>query len=132
MEALGIGAYAPFGPVVPLSSSSSPAGAGANADGVPLGTGAAAATNAGFSTPKKAGSTTAVAAAAATPSLRGCPVPTPEALSRMYAVSPIAHVAAGRVSAPTLILAGMKDKRVPASQAIEFYHALKGQGLSTR
>ena len=59
-------------------------------------------------------------------------VPTAEAVARMYAASPIAHVAAGRVTAPTLILLGLKDKRVPPSQGIEYFHALKGAGLATR
>ncbi|MDN3923189.1 S9 family peptidase [Roseateles violae] len=39
-----------------------------------------------------------------------------------HALSPLFH--ADRIQAPTLVLAGLRDKNAPASQALEFYNAL--------
>jgi acylaminoacyl-peptidase len=58
-----------------------------------------------------------------------CPAPTGEQLARMYAASPLARIAA--VTAPVLLLVGAKDRRVPAAQAIEYYHVYKSL-LATR
>ena len=44
--------------------------------------------------------------------------------------SPIAYV--DRVSTPTLVLQGDADERVPLSQGLEFYHALKRRGVPTK
>lgn len=72
--------------------------------------------------------------------------PSADAISQMYAVSPIRYVEVwnGRycfamcscnvvdryvreVTAPVLLCLGAKDRRVPFSQGMEFYHALKAQ-----
>lgn len=44
--------------------------------------------------------------------------------------SPISHVT--KVKTPVLILHGKEDKRVPVSQGIEFYRALKKLGVTTK
>jgi dipeptidyl aminopeptidase/acylaminoacyl peptidase len=44
--------------------------------------------------------------------------------------APISHVL--NVKTPTLILHGKEDRRVPVSQGIEFYHALKKLGVTTK
>ena len=36
------------------------------------------------------------------------------------------------VKTPTLLLIGMKDKRVPASQGIQYYHILKSRGITSK
>jgi len=54
----------------------------------------------------------------------------PAALASMWARSPVAHLA--EVRAPTLILLGAKDRRVPMSQGEEYYHALRSLGVKTR
>eukprot|EP00930_Biecheleria_cincta_P031241 TRINITY_DN21699_c0_g2_i1.p1 TRINITY_DN21699_c0_g2~~TRINITY_DN21699_c0_g2_i1.p1 ORF type:complete len:745 (+),score=74.49 TRINITY_DN21699_c0_g2_i1:72-2306(+) len=51
-------------------------------------------------------------------------------LSAMWAKSPMAHVS--KVKAPTLVALGMKDRRVPPSQGMEYYHALRASGVVTR
>ena len=48
----------------------------------------------------------------------------------MYAMSPVAHV--DKVQAPTMVMLGMVDRRVPPSQGIEFHKALKARGVPTR
>mgnify|MGYP003916990703 FL=1 len=48
----------------------------------------------------------------------------------MWDKSPIAHLE--NVKAPTLIALGMKDRRVPPSQGIEYYHALRAKKLPTK
>jgi len=48
----------------------------------------------------------------------------------MWDRSPIAHL--DRVTAPTLIALGMKDRRVPPSQGIEYYHALRARGVPAK
>eukprot|EP00615_Pteridomonas_danica_P004735 CAMPEP_0114370038 /NCGR_PEP_ID=MMETSP0101-20121206/32172_1 /TAXON_ID=38822 ORGANISM="Pteridomonas danica, Strain PT" /NCGR_SAMPLE_ID=MMETSP0101 /ASSEMBLY_ACC=CAM_ASM_000211 /LENGTH=464 /DNA_ID=CAMNT_0001521291 /DNA_START=274 /DNA_END=1665 /DNA_ORIENTATION=- len=54
----------------------------------------------------------------------------PESLKIMFEKSPIAHV--DKVKAPTLIALGAKDRRVPSSQGVEYYHILKARGIQTR
>jgi dipeptidyl aminopeptidase/acylaminoacyl peptidase len=51
-------------------------------------------------------------------------------LSKMYACSPVLHAAAAQ--APTLIALGAKDRRVPFSQGMEWYHSLKSRGISAK
>lgn len=53
-----------------------------------------------------------------------------QALSKMFDMSPIAKIS--KVQSPTLIVLGAADKRVPISQSIEYYHALRNQGTKTR
>jgi dipeptidyl aminopeptidase/acylaminoacyl peptidase len=48
----------------------------------------------------------------------------------MYACSPVQH--AGAAQAPTLIALGAKDRRVPFSQGMEWYHSLKSRGISAK
>jgi len=56
--------------------------------------------------------------------------PTKEELSMMWDKSPIAHM--DNVKAPTLIAVGQSDKRVPPSQGIEYYHALRSKGIDAK
>jgi len=56
-----------------------------------------------------------------------CP---PEALPHMFAKSPVAHI--DKVCAPTLLALGEKDRRVPCSQGVEYYHLLKARGVPAR
>ena len=56
--------------------------------------------------------------------------PTAEDLHIMWKASPVAHV--DGVVAPTLIALGAKDRRVPQSQGLEWFHALKSQGVETK
>jgi acylaminoacyl-peptidase len=51
-------------------------------------------------------------------------------ISTMFNASPISRIQS--VNAPTLIVLGAADKRVPISQSIEYYHTLKQQGTKTR
>ncbi len=48
----------------------------------------------------------------------------------MWDKSPIAFLE--HVKAPTLIALGMKDRRVPPTQGIEYYHALRAKKLPTK
>ena len=48
----------------------------------------------------------------------------------MWDKSPIAHM--DKAVAPTLMALGMKDRRVPPSQGIEYYHALRAKGVPTK
>jgi acylaminoacyl-peptidase len=48
----------------------------------------------------------------------------------MWEASPVAHVQA--VVAPTLLTLGMKDRRVPYSQGLEWGHALESQGVEVK
>jgi len=50
-------------------------------------------------------------------------------LQTMFDVSPMSKL--DKISAPTLFLLGDVDKRVPISQGIQMYHALKAQGVPT-
>eukprot|EP00578_Thalassiosira_sp_NH16_P015170 CAMPEP_0181115098 /NCGR_PEP_ID=MMETSP1071-20121207/21252_1 /TAXON_ID=35127 /ORGANISM="Thalassiosira sp., Strain NH16" /LENGTH=523 /DNA_ID=CAMNT_0023199285 /DNA_START=94 /DNA_END=1665 /DNA_ORIENTATION=+ len=56
--------------------------------------------------------------------------PSKEELDVMWDKSPIAYLE--HVTAPTLMALGMKDKRVPPSQGIEYYHALRAQSVPTK
>ena len=53
-----------------------------------------------------------------------------EAFEKMKKCSPIHHVS--KVVAPTLLMIGSKDKRVPSSQGIHYYYRLKSQGVKTK
>lgn len=53
-----------------------------------------------------------------------------EELDIMWEASPTKHAMA--VTAPTLIALGLEDKRVPPSQGREFYHVLRGNGVTTK
>ena len=55
---------------------------------------------------------------------------TPETLSRMWQSSPIRYVE--QVKAPTLLLVGKVDRRVPPTQSIEYYRALQLHGKKVR
>ncbi|KAK9512175.1 hypothetical protein O3M35_000652 [Rhynocoris fuscipes] len=55
---------------------------------------------------------------------------TSEQYEAMRTKSPIAHV--DKVTAPVLLLLGKKDLRVPMSQGLAFYHALKARDIKTR
>ena len=44
-------------------------------------------------------------------------------LAKMYNCSPIRHVQ--NVTAPVLMLLGAKDRRVPVSQGLEYFHTLR-------
>ncbi|XP_048403237.1 acylamino-acid-releasing enzyme [Stegostoma tigrinum] len=57
-------------------------------------------------------------------------LPTPALLEAMLIKSPIIH--ASQVKSPMLIMLGEKDKRVPPTQGLEFYRALKSRGVSVR
>lgn len=54
----------------------------------------------------------------------------PTTLSIMYECSPIKYVA--QVKAPTLLLVGKVDRRVPPTQSIEYYRLLKLHGVKTK
>ena len=56
--------------------------------------------------------------------------PRRDELGPMHDASPAAHV--DGVRAPTLVALGMADRRVPPSQGLEFYHALRSRGIPTR
>lgn len=56
--------------------------------------------------------------------------PMKEELAIMWDRSPIAHIQ--NATAPTLIGLGMKDRRVPPSQGIEYYHALRAKKVPTK
>ena len=56
--------------------------------------------------------------------------PDPAGLADMAAKSPTAHLAG--VRAPTLVALGERDRRVPCSQGVEWYHALRARGVPTR
>lgn len=48
----------------------------------------------------------------------------------MWDASPIARI--DNVSAPTLMALGMSDKRVPPSQGLEYYYALRSKNIPTK
>jgi len=56
--------------------------------------------------------------------------PDAEQLAAMWRRSPCSHV--DRISAPTLIALGMSDRRVPPSQGMEMYYALRSRRVPTR
>jgi len=55
---------------------------------------------------------------------------TPEMMSRMWEHSPIRYVK--QVKAPTLLLVGKVDRRVPPTQSLEYYRALQLHGKKVR
>lgn len=55
---------------------------------------------------------------------------TKEDYAKMYDVSPIRH--ARYVKAPTLLLLGKKDLRVPMSQGLQYYHKLRAYNIKTK
>ncbi|CAM9493498.1 unnamed protein product, partial [Hapterophycus canaliculatus] len=56
--------------------------------------------------------------------------PTAKELEAMWKASPVAHI--DRVVAPTLVALGAKDRRVPQSQGLEWFHSLKSRGVETK
>ena len=60
------------------------------------------------------------------------PMPSESDLLRLRARSPIIYATAGVVKAPVLMLVGAKDRRVPPSQGISYYHTLKSQDVVTK
>ena len=56
--------------------------------------------------------------------------PTKKELDIMWDKSPIAHLK--HIKVPTLMGIGMKDRRVPPSQGIEYYHALRAKNVPTK
>lgn len=56
--------------------------------------------------------------------------PTRNEVGVMWEKSPIAHM--DSVKAPTLIALGMKDLRVPPSQGVEYFHALRAKNIPTK
>ena len=59
-----------------------------------------------------------------------CKVPTKELYSLLYSMSPVAYI--DKVKAPTMVMLGQVDRRVPPSQGIEFHKALRARGVPTR
>ncbi|KAF6028996.1 APEH [Bugula neritina] len=57
-------------------------------------------------------------------------VPTAEVNSYLHSVSPVAHI--DKIKAPTMLMIGKEDRRVPPSQSFEFYKALLCKGVKTR
>jgi len=53
-----------------------------------------------------------------------------EHYTAMHKASPIAHVA--HVRAPTLVMIGGQDQRVPPSQGLIWHHALAARGVATK
>lgn len=59
----------------------------------------------------------------------GVPLTTPlepAAYGTLFSMSPASRV--DSIRAPVLIALGLKDRRVPPSQGVDFYHALKKRG----
>jgi dipeptidyl aminopeptidase/acylaminoacyl peptidase len=54
----------------------------------------------------------------------------PEAMTRELSQSPITY--AGKIKAPTLILANTGDYRVPITQSYKLFHALRAAGTTSR
>jgi dipeptidyl aminopeptidase/acylaminoacyl peptidase len=54
----------------------------------------------------------------------------PESMARELAQSPITY--AGKIKAPTLILANTGDYRVPITQSYKLFHALRAAGVTSR
>lgn len=53
-----------------------------------------------------------------------------EVMMKLADSSPLKHV--HKVLAPTLLLLGDKDLRVPPSQGLAYYHILKKKGVTTK
>ncbi|KAL1921198.1 uncharacterized protein VTP21DRAFT_10914 [Calcarisporiella thermophila] len=58
------------------------------------------------------------------------PAASPEQYAQMYACSPIKGV--DRVQTPTLVMLGEGDRRVPPTEGISWYNALKTRGVKVR
>mmetsp|Transcript_20005 Transcript_20005/g.41316 ORF Transcript_20005/g.41316 Transcript_20005/m.41316 type:complete len:860 (-) Transcript_20005:54-2633(-) len=56
--------------------------------------------------------------------------PSKDELNIMWEKSPIAHIE--HAKAPTLIALGMKDRRVPPSQGLEYFHALRAKNVPSK
>ena len=56
--------------------------------------------------------------------------PSKEENDKMWDNSPIAHLE--NVKAPTLVALGMKDRRVPPSQGLEYFHSLRAKSLPSK
>jgi acylaminoacyl-peptidase len=56
--------------------------------------------------------------------------PSLEEMTEFYKKSPTQYIK--RVRTPTLVALGMKDLRVPPSQGLEWYHALRSMGVATK
>lgn len=54
----------------------------------------------------------------------------PAQLEKLYLASPIAHIR--NVKAPTLVVLGLDDRRVPNNQGLQLYHALRNLGVNTK
>lgn len=57
-------------------------------------------------------------------------IPTEDQLIAMRKRSPVQYI--DQVRAPTLLCLGAKDRRVPYSQGIEYYHLLKSRSVKTK
>ena len=57
-------------------------------------------------------------------------VPDGKILTDMFNKSPISHI--DKVKAPTLMLVGKTDRRVPPSQGINYYKKLLARGIPTK
>lgn len=57
-------------------------------------------------------------------------LPSEELLLKMYQLSPCRYI--DNVRTPTLLCLGTKDRRVPPSQGVEYYHLLKSKGVPCR
>ncbi|CEO94545.1 hypothetical protein PBRA_000330 [Plasmodiophora brassicae] len=57
-------------------------------------------------------------------------VPSAAHYEAMYKCSPISMIE--RVNTPLLLMLGANDKRVPMSQAVDYYHLLQARGVETR
>ena len=57
-------------------------------------------------------------------------VPSLSDLQRAYQRSPISYIE--KVETPTILLLGGKDRRVPCSQGIEYYHALVARNVPAK
>ena len=53
-------------------------------------------------------------------------IPLPKSMSTLFNASPITRVS--EIETPIYLMVGKQDKRVPPSQAISFYHEMKGLG----
>ncbi|MCD9644894.1 hypothetical protein HAX54_033418 [Datura stramonium] len=58
------------------------------------------------------------------------PAPSAEHLALLYDKSPISHVS--KVKAPTLMLLGAKDLRVPVTDGLQYARALKEKGVEVK
>merc|ERR1719278_1119343 len=56
--------------------------------------------------------------------------PTSQTYDTMFSMSPISHI--DHVKAPVFLMIGKNDLRVPPSQGLEYYHALKAKGKTVK